>query len=241
MRKALGHKPHDKKDPATRTFQAIRIHINRELGELSDGLAAAERVLKPGGRLAVVTFHIARGSAGQALLPRAQRVDAGGVAASAAGRRDGASEFRECRPRGARGRGGDRGESSRAVGNIAGGAADVGGALGGRSVMVVVNRFRWFGWFVLCVGVILGCYLMSSQVAAERNRLADVERAIASTQRDIRALETEFDTRANLAQLQRWNGDTLKLSAPTAAQYVRDDAQLALARRGRVRSRPPPR
>ncbi|WP_293987343.1 16S rRNA (cytosine(1402)-N(4))-methyltransferase RsmH [Sphingomonas sp.] len=57
VRKALGHKPHDKKDPATRTFQAIRIHINRELGELSDGLAAAERVLKPGGRLAVVTFH----------------------------------------------------------------------------------------------------------------------------------------------------------------------------------------
>ncbi|QDZ07983.1 hypothetical protein FPZ24_11220 [Sphingomonas panacisoli] len=94
--------------------------------------------------------------------------------------------------------------------------------------MVVVNRFRWFGWFVLCVGVILGCYLMSSRVAAERNKLADVERAIATTQRDIRALETEFDTRANLAQLQRWNGDTLKLSAPTAAQYVRDDAQLAM-------------
>ncbi len=94
--------------------------------------------------------------------------------------------------------------------------------------MVVVSRFRWFGWFALCVGVILCCYLMSSQVAAERNKLADVERAIARTQRDVRALETEFDTRSNLAQLQRWNGDTLKLSAPTAAQYIRDDAQLAM-------------
>jgi 16S rRNA (cytosine1402-N4)-methyltransferase len=57
VRRATGYKPHDKKDPATRTFQAIRIHLNRELGELEDGLVAAERALKPGGRLAVVTFH----------------------------------------------------------------------------------------------------------------------------------------------------------------------------------------
>jgi 16S rRNA (cytosine1402-N4)-methyltransferase len=57
VRKALGFRAGDKKDPATRTFQAIRIHINRELGELEDGLAAAEKMLQPGGRLAVVTFH----------------------------------------------------------------------------------------------------------------------------------------------------------------------------------------
>ncbi|MCC2975296.1 16S rRNA (cytosine(1402)-N(4))-methyltransferase RsmH [Sphingomonas sp. PL-96] len=57
VRRALGHKPHEKKDPATRTFQALRIHLNAELDELERGLEAAERVLKPGGRLAVVTFH----------------------------------------------------------------------------------------------------------------------------------------------------------------------------------------
>lgn len=44
-------------DPATRTFQALRIHVNDELGELERGLAGAENILKPGGRLAVVSFH----------------------------------------------------------------------------------------------------------------------------------------------------------------------------------------
>lgn len=57
VRRALGHRPGAPKDPATRSFQAIRIHVNGELDELEEGLFAAEQLLKAGGRLAVVSFH----------------------------------------------------------------------------------------------------------------------------------------------------------------------------------------
>ncbi|HEY1096460.1 MAG TPA: 16S rRNA (cytosine(1402)-N(4))-methyltransferase RsmH [Alphaproteobacteria bacterium] len=43
--------------PATKTFQALRIAVNNELGELQEGLRAAEKILKVGGRMAVVSFH----------------------------------------------------------------------------------------------------------------------------------------------------------------------------------------
>jgi 16S rRNA (cytosine1402-N4)-methyltransferase len=55
--RVLGGRKIDGRHPATRTFQALRIYVNDELGELARGLGAAERCLKPGGRLVVVTFH----------------------------------------------------------------------------------------------------------------------------------------------------------------------------------------
>lgn len=57
VRRAIGSTPGQRIDPATRTFQALRIAVNDEMGEIDRGLEAAEQLLAPGGRLAVVSFH----------------------------------------------------------------------------------------------------------------------------------------------------------------------------------------
>lgn len=93
--------------------------------------------------------------------------------------------------------------------------------------MAAIYRLKGLGWLTGCAIVAIGFYLVSSQVAAERKRLEQVDRRIASAERDIRALETEFDVRANLAQLERWNGNTLALTVPTAQQFVADERALA--------------
>ncbi len=93
--------------------------------------------------------------------------------------------------------------------------------------MTAAYRMRGLGWFLSVVIVTLGFYLVSLQVAAERKKVADMDRKILMAKRDIRALETEFDTRSNLAQLERWNGEVFALTAPSSDQFVADEATLA--------------
>ena len=89
--------------------------------------------------------------------------------------------------------------------------------------------FAWkmLMWFGIGVAIALSVLIVPLHVAAERKTLDATTAEIVQARRDIRALETEFETRANIAQLEKWNGETLRLAAPVAGQYVADEAQLA--------------
>lgn len=92
---------------------------------------------------------------------------------------------------------------------------------------MAVQGLKGLGWFLCTVIVAPACYIVSSQGAAERAQLDAMKSAILQAQKDIRGLETEFDTRANLAQLQRWNGDVLAMAAPMPQQYLANEYALA--------------
>lgn len=92
---------------------------------------------------------------------------------------------------------------------------------------MIALAWKMLVWFGIGVAMALSVLIVPLHVAAERKKLDTTTAEVAQAERDIRALETEFETRSNIAQLEKWNGDTLRLSAPVAAQYVRDEAALA--------------
>lgn len=92
---------------------------------------------------------------------------------------------------------------------------------------MIAKRFQSVGRVAMGAVAAMGLYLITSQVAAERTELERVNRQILATKKDIRQLEMELGTRANLRQLERWNGDVLALTTPDADQFLKGEVQLA--------------
>lgn len=92
---------------------------------------------------------------------------------------------------------------------------------------MIARRFATFRKLGLGTACAMGLYIVTSQVAAERNALERVERQIVETRKDIVQLETELGTRGSMRQLERWNGEVLALTTPDADQFMSGARQLA--------------
>lgn len=92
---------------------------------------------------------------------------------------------------------------------------------------MIAARFRSLKWAAFAMAAGLGCYMVTTYVSGERRTLEKVEKNILTAKLAVRGLETELGTRASMAQLERWNSDTLALRAPKPEQYLDGVAQLA--------------
>jgi hypothetical protein len=99
---------------------------------------------------------------------------------------------------------------------------------------MIAQRFRSVGWVAGVAVAATLLYIISLQVATERGRLEAVDRKIAATKRDIRQLQTEMGTRGSLRQLERWNGEVLSLSTPSANQFLPGEDAISGIDRGNL-------
>jgi hypothetical protein len=97
----------------------------------------------------------------------------------------------------------------------------------GRDALMIARGFKSVIWVAAVGSAALGCYMVSLRVATERGELAKVERQIIAAKSDIRSLQTELGTRGRMTQLEQWNSEVLALSAPSSAQYLKDEFTLA--------------
>lgn len=95
------------------------------------------------------------------------------------------------------------------------------------NALMIARGFKSVIWVATVGGAALSCYMVSLRVATERNELAKVERQIVEARRDIRSLQTELGTRGRMTQLEQWNAEVLALSAPSSAQFLKDEFTLA--------------
>ena len=94
-------------------------------------------------------------------------------------------------------------------------------------MLMAARKLQGIGLVLIVLFLAMTLYPVSLRVASKRSELARVERDIRSTRDNIRYLETELGARASLRQLERWNAESFAYSAPTAAQYLEGERQLA--------------
>lgn len=94
---------------------------------------------------------------------------------------------------------------------------------------MITQRFRPIGWVVGIAVAIMLLYVIQLQVANERGKLNAVDQEIAMLRKDIRRLNTEFNTRASMRQLERWNSNDLQLAlaAPQARQFLKGEDHIS--------------
>jgi hypothetical protein len=73
----------------------------------------------------------------------------------------------------------------------------------------------------------IGCYSATAHGASERDAIQKMRRQLVADSRAVRDLEAELRIRARLPQLERWNDEVLKMSAPASVQFMRSPVQLA--------------
>lgn len=93
--------------------------------------------------------------------------------------------------------------------------------------MTIARKFRSVTWTAVVASAALSCYLISHRVAIERNALAEVERDIQTARNDILSLNTEFQTRSRMSQIEMWNRRDLALGAPEVGQFIEGETALA--------------
>ncbi|WP_033073738.1 hypothetical protein [Sphingopyxis sp. MWB1] len=94
-------------------------------------------------------------------------------------------------------------------------------------MLMAARKLQGIGLVLLVLLFAMALYPVSLKVAATRSELTQIEREIDRTRDNIRYLESELAVRASMRQLEQWNAETFGYSAPSAAQYLSNERQLA--------------